>query len=94
MRGSPVVTPPRPGRRPTPPKVARLAVVLGGPPGAPDACRVEAADRVMRVCALLNAADSELHQVRLPAEAVGRLQWQLAVITAELEGAVSGGAGQ
>jgi hypothetical protein len=90
MRGSPVVTPPDPGRRPTPPKVARLAVVLGGPNGAPDACRVEAADRVMRVWALLNAADSELHQVRLPPEAVGRLQRQLEAITLQLEGAVSG----
>ena len=89
MRGSPAVTPPHPSRRPMAPKVARLAVVLGGPPGAPDACRVEAADRVMRVWALLNAADSELHQVRLPAEAVGRLQRQLEAITAELEGAVS-----
>jgi hypothetical protein len=90
MRGSPAVTPPHPSRRPAPPKVARLAVVLGGPPGAPDACRVEAADRVMRVWALLNATNSELHQVRLPAEAVGRLQRQLEAITAELEGAVSG----
>ena len=44
----------------------------------------------MRVWALLNAADSELHQARLPAEAVGRLQRQLEAITAELEGAVSG----
>jgi hypothetical protein len=44
----------------------------------------------MRVWALLNAADSELHQVRLPAEAVGRLQRQAEAITAELEGAVSG----
>ena len=78
-----------PSRR-SPPRVARLAVVLGGPPGAPDACRVEAVDRVLRVWALLNAADSELHQVRLPPEAVGRLQRQLEAIIAELEGAVSG----
>jgi Bacterial proteasome activator len=90
MRDSPVVTPPSPSRRSAPPKVARLAVVLGGPPGAPDACRVEAADRVMRVWAVLNAADSELRRVSLPAEAVGRLQRQLEAITAELEGAVSG----
>jgi len=90
MRDSPAVTPPHPSRRPAPPEVARLAVVLGGPPGAPDACRVEAVDRVLRVWALLNAADSELHQVRLPPEAVGRLQRQLEAIIAELEGAVSG----
>jgi hypothetical protein len=90
MRGSAAVTPPHRRRRPAPPKVGRLAVVLGGPPGAPDACRVEAADRVLRVWALLNAADRELHQVRLPAEAVGRLQRQLEAITAELDGAVSG----
>ena len=90
MRDSPAGTPPHPSRRPAPPKVARLAVVLGGPPGAPDACRVEAADRVMRVWALLNATDSELHQVSLPAETVDRLQRQLEAITAELEGAVSG----
>jgi len=51
---------------------------------------VEAVDRVLRVWALLNAADSELHQVRLPPEAVGRLQRQLEAIIAELEGAVSG----
>jgi hypothetical protein len=90
MRGSPAVTPPHRSRRPTPPKVGRLAVVLGGPRGAPDACRVEAADRVMRVWALLKAADGELRQMRLSAEAVGRLQRQLEAITAELEGAVSG----
>jgi proteasome activator-like protein len=89
MRDSPAGTPPHPSRR-SPPRVARLAVVLGGPPGAPDACRVEAADRVMRVWALLNAADSELRQVSLPAEAVGRLHRQLEAITTELEGAVSG----
>ena len=89
MRDSPAGTPPHPDRR-SPPGVARLAVVLGGPPGARDACRVEAADRVMRVWALLNATDSELHQVSLPAEAVGRLQRQLEAITTELEGAVSG----
>ena len=44
----------------------------------------------MRVWALLNAADSELHQVSLPTEAVGRLKRQLEAITAEVEGAVSG----
>jgi hypothetical protein len=90
MRGSTVVTPPHPGRRPAPLKVARLAVVLGGPPGVPDAYRVEAADRLMRMWALLSAPDSELHQVRLPPEAVGRLQRQLGAITTEMEGAVSG----
>jgi hypothetical protein len=90
MRGSSAVTPPHPSRRPTPPKVARLAVVLDGRAGAPDACRVEVADRVMRVWALLNAADSELHLVGMPPEAVGRLQRQWEAIIAELEGALSG----
>ena len=74
----------------SPPGTARLAVVLNGPAGAHDVCRVEAADRVMRVWALLKAADSELHQVRLPRAAVGRLHRQLQAITTELAGAMSG----
>jgi proteasome activator-like protein len=69
--------------------VSRLAVVLDGPTAVPPTCRVEAADRVLRVWALLSAAHEELHQVMLPPGAVARLQRQLEVVRSELEQSVS-----
>jgi hypothetical protein len=67
----------------------RLAVVLGGRAGSGRICRVEAPDRVLRVWALLNDADNELHQVSLPPAAASRLQRQLDTLTGELERSVS-----
>jgi hypothetical protein len=52
-------------------------------------CRVDAPDRVLRIWALLNSADGELHQVKLPPGATGRLRRQLDAFTVELEQSVS-----
>jgi hypothetical protein len=67
----------------------RPVVVLGSPPGAPGACRVEEPDRLLRVWGMLSAASEELHKVKLPPEAVARLQRQLKTAIAELEHSVS-----
>jgi hypothetical protein len=55
----------------------RLAVVLGRPADASRICRVDAPGRVLRIWALLNHADDELHQASLPPGAAARLQRQL-----------------
>jgi len=67
----------------------RLAVVLGRPADASSICRVDAPGRVLRIWALLNDADKELHQVSLPPAAAPRLQRQLNALTGELEPSVS-----
>jgi hypothetical protein len=67
----------------------RVAVVLGGRADSGRICRVEAPGRVLRVWALLNDADKELHQVSLPPAATPRLQRQLDALTGELERSVS-----
>jgi hypothetical protein len=67
----------------------RLAVVLGRPAGSGRVCRVEAPDRVLRIWALLNDADTELHQVSLPPRAAPRLQRQVDALIRELERSVS-----
>jgi hypothetical protein len=67
----------------------RLAVVLGRSADASRICRVEAPSRVLRIWALLNDADKELHQVSLPPAAAPRLQQQLDALTGELEQSVS-----
>ena len=66
-----------------------LAVVLGRPADASRICRVGAPGRVLRIWALLNDADQELHQVCLPPAAAPRLQRQLDALTGELERSVS-----
>jgi hypothetical protein len=43
-----------------------VVVLLGGPAGAHRACRVEAPARLLRLWFVPNAADHELHQVKLP----------------------------
>jgi hypothetical protein len=68
---------------------SRPAVALGAPVGSPCACRVEEPDRLMRVWGMLSAASEELHKVKLPPKAVGRLQRQLKAAIAELERSVS-----
>ena len=67
----------------------RLAVVLGRPADASSICRVDAPGRVLRIWALLNHADDELHQASVPPEAAARLQRQLDALTAELERSLS-----
>ena len=68
---------------------ARVVVLLGGPAGARAGYRVEELGRVLRMWSLLNAAGEELHQVRLPPEALPRLQRLLETVQAELERSVS-----
>ncbi len=67
----------------------RLAVVLGRSADSGRICRVDAPGRVLRIWALLNDADKELHQVSLPPAAAPRLQRQLDALTGELERSVS-----
>ncbi len=67
----------------------RPVVVLGGPAGSPCGYRIEAPDRLLRVWGMLSAASDELHKVKLPPEAVARLQRQLKAAIAELEQSVS-----
>jgi hypothetical protein len=74
------------GQAVTPP---RLTVMLGRSADSGRICRVEAPDRVLRIWALLNDADHELHQVSLPPAAAPRLQRQLDALTGELERSVS-----
>ena len=62
----------------------RLAVALGRSADASHICRVDAPGRVLRIWALLNDADKELHQVSLPPAAAPRLQRQLNALTGEL----------
>ena len=62
----------------------RLAVVLGRPADASRICRLDAPCRVLRIWALLNRADGELHQASLPPGAAARLQRQLDAVTGEL----------
>lgn len=67
----------------------RLAVVLAGAAGTPQACRVEAPDRVLRIWALLSATHDELRQGTPLPRASRRMQLQLEAVTAELERSVS-----
>ena len=66
-----------------------VVVLLGGPAGARRACRVEAPARLLRLWFVLNAADHELHQVKLPPQAAPRLQQLLETVRAEVERSVS-----
>jgi hypothetical protein len=66
-----------------------VVVLLGGPAGARRACRVEAPARLLRLWFVLNAADHELHQVKLPPQAAPRLQQLLETVRADLERSVS-----
>lgn len=67
----------------------RLAIVLPGRGGSGCVGRVEAPGRVLRMWSLLNNAEEELHQVRLPACAEARLARQPETVTSELERSVS-----
>ncbi len=67
----------------------RLAVLIGGSADASRVCRVDSPDRLLRIWALLNSADDELHQVTLPPGAVARLQRQFDALVAELERSLS-----
>jgi hypothetical protein len=69
---------------------ARLVVLLGGPAGRPDDCRVEDPGRVLRMYALLSTLNEELHEVTLPPRALPDLQRQLDAVRSELEQSVSG----
>jgi len=77
----------RPGARAA--TAPRLGVLLSRPTDIGHICRVDAPDRVLRIWALLNIADDELHQVKLPPAAAARLQRQFDAVTAELERSVS-----
>ena len=66
-----------------------VIVLLGGPAGARRACRIEAPARLLRLWCVLNAADHELHQVKLPPQAAPRLQHLLEMVRAELARSVS-----
>ena len=66
-----------------------VVVLLGGPAGARRACRVEAPARLLRLWCVLNAANHQLHQVRLQPEAAPRLQHLLETVRADLERSVS-----
>lgn len=68
---------------------SRFAVVLPGRGGPDRAGRVEAPGRVLRMWSLLNNAEEEFRQVKLPAGAQARLGQQLETVTAELEKSVS-----
>ncbi len=67
----------------------RLAVVIGGSADASRVCRVDSPDRLLRIWALLNSADDELHQVTLSPGAMVRLQRQFDAFVAELERSLS-----
>ncbi len=67
----------------------RLAVVIGGSADGGRICRVDSPDRLLRIWALLNTADDELHQVSLPPGAMARLQRQFDAFVAELERSLS-----
>lgn len=68
----------------------RPTILLDGPAGSPQACRVEEPGRLMRVWAMLSAAGQELHQVEPPPPAaLARLRQQIRTVTAELKRALS-----
>lgn len=67
----------------------RLAVLIGRSADASRVCRVDSPDRLLRIWALLNSADDELHQVTLPPGAEARLQRQFDAFVAELERSLS-----
>ncbi len=67
----------------------RLAVLIGRSADASRICRVDSPDRLLRIWALLNSADDELHHVTLPPGAEARLQRQFDAFVAELERSLS-----
>jgi len=66
----------------------KLVIALDRP-GNGRACRVEAPARVLRMWAVLNAANDELHQAARTPAALRRLQRSLQVTRKELERSVS-----
>lgn len=70
---------------------SRVAVVLDRSSGERGEDRVEAPDRVLRLWAMLNAANEDLHLASVPPESVGRLQQVLEGIGADLDRSVSPG---
>jgi Bacterial proteasome activator len=82
------------GRGPSPQVTVRVparpVIILGGPAGSPQACRVDEPGRLMRVWALLSAAGQELHQVEPPPPAaLARLRQQIRTVAAELKRSLS-----
>ena len=67
----------------------RLVVGLRRSSGERGEDRVEAPDRVLRLWAMLNAANEDLHLAAVPPELVPRLQHVLEDVNAELERSVS-----
>lgn len=69
--------------------VSRVVVVLRRSSGDRGEDRVEAPDRVLRLWAMLNAANEDLHRAAVPPESVRHLQQVLEGVNAELERSVS-----
>jgi len=69
--------------------VPRVVVVLRRPSGDRGEDRVEAPDRVLRLWAMLNAANEDLHLAVVPPESIPHLQHVLEDVNAELERSVS-----
>lgn len=67
----------------------RLIIALGRPGAGRGACCVQAPARVLRMWAVLDAANDELHQVPLTPAALRRLQRSIQAIRTELERSVS-----
>ena len=69
--------------------VPRVVVVLRRPSGDRGEDRVEAPDRVLRLWAMLNTANEDLHLAAVPPESVPHLQHVLEDVNTELERSVS-----
>jgi len=67
----------------------RVVVVLRRSSGDRGEDRVEAPDRVLRLWAMLNAANEDLHLAAVPPESVPHLQHVLEDVNTELERSVS-----
>lgn len=68
---------------------ARVVVVLKRSSGERGEDRVEAPDRVLRLWAMLNTANDDIHLAAVPPESVRHLQHVLDEVNAELERSVS-----
>ena len=80
----------QPSRHPKTLTRARLVVRLDARRGSWDGDQVENPGRVLRMYALLQALNEELHKVTLPPQALPGLQRRLDAVRGELEQSVSG----